>query len=177
MIVNLFGGPGAGKSTCAAYIFSQLKFKNVLCELVTEFAKDLTWDKTEAINDQLYVLGNQYHQIKRVYDKVDFVILDSPIILSILYNRRNKSFSTHHFEDFILYLHNSFISANYFIERKKPYWQIGRNESENDAKNIDDEIKNLLTSNNIRYRIISGNESGCQDIINELIGESYDILQ
>jgi len=43
--VNLFGAPGSGKSTCAAYTFAKLKMLGVNCELVTEFAKDKTWEK------------------------------------------------------------------------------------------------------------------------------------
>ena len=39
LIVNLFGVPGAGKSTGAAYIFSRLKMLGVNAELVTEFPK------------------------------------------------------------------------------------------------------------------------------------------
>ena len=42
MIINLFGGPGTGKSTGAAYIFAKLKMCGVNCELITEFAKDMT---------------------------------------------------------------------------------------------------------------------------------------
>lgn len=40
LTVNLYGAPGAGKSTGAAYIFSQLKMRGVNAELVTEFAND-----------------------------------------------------------------------------------------------------------------------------------------
>lgn len=40
ILINLFGAPGTGKSTGAAYIFSQLKMKGINAELVTEFAKD-----------------------------------------------------------------------------------------------------------------------------------------
>lgn len=40
LIINLFGAPGAGKSTGAAYVFSQLKAAGVNAELVTEFAKE-----------------------------------------------------------------------------------------------------------------------------------------
>lgn len=45
IIINLYGSPGSGKSTAAAYIFSKLKMKGVECELVTEVAKDLVWDE------------------------------------------------------------------------------------------------------------------------------------
>ena len=34
LVVNLFGAPGAGKSTGAAYIFSQLKMAGIIAELV-----------------------------------------------------------------------------------------------------------------------------------------------
>ena len=45
IVCNFFSGPGAGKSTLAAATFARLKMLNVNCELVTEFAKDKTWEK------------------------------------------------------------------------------------------------------------------------------------
>lgn len=50
LIINLFGAPGAGKSTGAAYVFSQLKAAGVNAELVTEFAKDKVWEGTKAVS-------------------------------------------------------------------------------------------------------------------------------
>ena len=44
LVVNLFGVPGAGKSTGAAYIFSKLKLVGINAELITEFAKDKVWE-------------------------------------------------------------------------------------------------------------------------------------
>ena len=46
---SLFGAPGAGKSTGAAYIFSQLKMAGINAELVTEFAKDKVWEESKAV--------------------------------------------------------------------------------------------------------------------------------
>lgn len=43
LVINLFGAPGSGKSSGAAYIFSQLKKLGIDCELVTEYAKDKCW--------------------------------------------------------------------------------------------------------------------------------------
>ena len=40
IVVNLFPGPGTGKSTGAAYIFSKLKMAGVDAEYVSEFAKE-----------------------------------------------------------------------------------------------------------------------------------------
>ena len=47
LVVNLFGAPGAGKSTGAAYIFSRLKMLGINAELVTEFAKDKVWENNQ----------------------------------------------------------------------------------------------------------------------------------
>lgn len=49
IVVNLFGAPGAGKSTGAAYIFALLKMAGVEAELVTEFAKDKVWEGNTAV--------------------------------------------------------------------------------------------------------------------------------
>ena len=85
LVVNLFGAPGAGKSTGAAYVFSQLKIKGVNAELVTEFAKDMTWEKNKkALTNQVYMLGNQLQRIYRCQDEVDVIVTDSPILLNIL---------------------------------------------------------------------------------------------
>lgn len=56
LVVNLFGGPGSGKSTGAAYVFARLKMLGYNAELVTEFAKDKTWEKNEtALAAQDYI--------------------------------------------------------------------------------------------------------------------------
>ena len=63
LVVNLFGVPGAGKSTGAAYIFYRLKSAGVNAELVTEFAKDKVWEENdEVFKNQAYIFGKQSSQ-------------------------------------------------------------------------------------------------------------------
>ena len=45
MIINIFGGPGVGKSTVAADLFVIMKKEGYSVELVTEYAKELTYEK------------------------------------------------------------------------------------------------------------------------------------
>ena len=58
LVVNLFGVPGAGKSTGAAYIFSCIKMAGINAELITEYAKDKVWERNdEAFRNQAYIFG------------------------------------------------------------------------------------------------------------------------
>ena len=56
-IINIFGNPGSGKSTIAAYLFTELKSRNIEVELVTETAKDLVYIAKLNKNNDLYKLA------------------------------------------------------------------------------------------------------------------------
>ena len=88
LVINLFGVPGAGKSTGAAYIFSQIKMRGINAELITEFAKDKVWEENkEVFKNQAYIFGKQSFKLSRCDGKVDVIITDSPLPLSIFYNK------------------------------------------------------------------------------------------
>ena len=99
LIVNLFAGPGAGKSTGAAYIFAKLKMAGIDCEYVSEYAKDRVWqdDQFPLQHCQLYVIGKQCLKIERLLGKVDVIITDSPIALGSMYTDEKP------YEDVVLY--------------------------------------------------------------------------
>ena len=61
LLVNFYAGPGAGKSTGAAYIFAKLKMKGIDSEYVSEYAKDRVWqdDQFPLKYCQLYVTSKQ----------------------------------------------------------------------------------------------------------------------
>ena len=44
VVINLFGGPGAGKSTCAMEICSELKKHGLSADYVQEYAKELVYE-------------------------------------------------------------------------------------------------------------------------------------
>ena len=48
VVVNMFGVPGAGKSTGAAFVFAKLKMMGINAELISEFAKDKVWEESKA---------------------------------------------------------------------------------------------------------------------------------
>lgn len=84
--LNLFGGPGIGKSSIASGITYKLKKNHITCDNPYEFPKLLAWDENkEAIKDQFFIAGNQHRGIAKSYGKVDYIVVDSPILFSLVY--------------------------------------------------------------------------------------------
>lgn len=163
IVVNLFAGPGAGKSTIAAGLFSELKWNGINSELVTEFAKDLTWEsRDEALKDQIYVFGKQLHRIKRLSGKVDVVITDSPVLLSLVYGENNDKF-----HELVIQEFDKFCNLNVFVNRTKPYRQVGRKETEAEARFIDSALINILTDR--KFIVVRGDRTCIPLIVDEVM--------
>lgn len=166
LIVNLIAGPGAGKSTNAAKIFSILKENNMSCELVREFAKELTWKKDfVTLSDQVYVSATQNHRQYEVDGQVEVIVTDSPIILGILYyNEPNKNVKKY-FSKFLIEKFKEQNNLVVYIKRTKPYVSAGRNQSESEAIEIDIKTRKLLEDNWIPYIEIDGDKKAANKIV------------
>ena len=155
-IINLFAGPGAGKSTTAAGLFHKMKLQGESVEYVQEFAKDLTWSAWHnALDCQSYVFGQQLWRIERLIGKVDYIITDSPLLLSLIYKPKDYPNS---FDNFVLDMFNKYDNINFYLIRKKKYISIGRNQTEDEAKVIDEITKSTLNKYEIPYLIVEGTE-------------------
>ena len=151
LVVNLFGGPCVGKSTLAAELYSELNKTKYTVELAHEFAKEICWDGNEKLlKNQLYILGNQLHRIERLNGKVNIIVTDSPLLLSVIYN---KMFNKENFKKIILEAHNKFENFNIFIDRdrKREFINEGRNHTYGEAIKLDYKIKKMLDKNDISY--------------------------
>ena len=87
LVINLWGAPGSGKSTTAAGLFFLMKINKFKVELVTEYAKDLVWDRRDSMfGNQLSIFSEQNWRLHRLRDHgVDYVITDSPLFLPVFY--------------------------------------------------------------------------------------------
>ena len=169
MVINLFGAPGAGKSTGAAYIFAQLKMRGVNAELVSEFAKDKGWEESKAgFQDQLYILGKQHFKISKCYDKVDVVVTDSPLLLSSFYNSKYKGVDKGIFDIMVSMAFKDFENNNYLIKRVKGYNPIGRFQTEYESDQLADDLKNMLDDTGVKYLEVPGSIEGYDKIVNEI---------
>lgn len=168
IVVNLFSEPGAGKSTGGSYIFSMLKMLGVNAELVTEFAKDKVWEDTETpFKNQAYIFGNQYFRISRCADKVDVIVTDSPLPLSIVYNETECL--KENFNQVVMDVFNSYNNMNYFLHRVKPYNHVGRHENEDEAANLRTTIERVLEERGINCQHINGDIGGYEQVITDVV--------
>ena len=166
LVINLFGTPGAGKSTGAAYVFSQLKMQGINAELITEFAKDKVWENNEEVfKNQAYLFGKQSYKISRCKDKVECIITDSPLPLSIFYN--NDEVLGEDFNKTVLNVFNSYNNLNYLLTRTKPYNPAGRHQTEEESDQLKAPMISLLNDRNIPYTEITGDVDGYQKVIDE----------
>jgi hypothetical protein len=145
IIVNFFAGPGAGKSTAAAETFALLKQAGVKVELVTEFAKDLTWDRSVGLGWQPYVFGEQSWRVERLRGQADVVVTDSPVLLQLVYGEALPEA----FYDLVRWQHFKDRSVNIRLIRTKPYAQYGRAQTE--ARELDWHIHTMLDCEGVDY--------------------------
>lgn len=166
-VINLYGGPGTGKSTTAAHLFALLKQEGKNAELVTEYAKDKVWENSLGVlGNQIYVLGKQYHRMYRLLGKTDYIVTDSPLLFSLYYGSGHGN----SFKQLVLELYKSMDNVNVFLKRVKPYVAVGRMQTEDQAKHIDIELMNILSANNISYQTVVGDRVAADEIYNNVIG-------
>jgi len=72
-VINLFGGPGCGKSTAAAGLFHLMKSNHMSVELVNEFAKEIVWE------NNLVTLCSSCHS-KTNYSREKWIIVFNKMI-------------------------------------------------------------------------------------------------
>ena len=149
LIVNCFSGPGAGKSTLAARLYSALKLQHYDVEYVNEFAKELVYENnTMALANQVFVFGTQLHRMTTAAQSNGIVICDSPILLSAVYN----SHTSKHLIELVVDMHERFHNFNIFIKRtEQPHSMVGRVHSLTQSISIDNQIIELLKSRGISY--------------------------
>ena len=172
-IINLFGGPGIGKSSIASGLTYKLKKKHITCDNPYEFPKLLAWDDNHsAIRDQLYVLANQHRGIVKSYGNVDYIILDSPILLSLTYRNYYKSneypatLYGKTFDNLVLETFNQYENINILLERGEGnHNEKERYQSLDESKELDKAIELSMIKNNIPYYVVKVGKNTVKDIL------------
>ena len=167
-VINIFGGPGVGKSTTASGIFYKLKLEGYNVEYVSEFAKELTFGKDYTkLSDQLLIFGEQHHRIYKLRDEVDIIVNDSPFVMGLAYLNHDDNLPEFEFTQLIVKLFKSYNNINFMISRNETqkYSEVGRNQNLDQAIQKDVEITHLLNSNYIEYTKVENS----LNIVDELL--------
>lgn len=168
-VINMYAGPGAGKSTTAAGLFYKMKRAGYSVELVTEYAKEKVYEGFfSCLEDQIYIFAKQQRRLKRLVGEVKYAITDSPILNSQLYNDEYGIT----FDKLVLETYNSYKNLNFFIERAKPYVESGRTQTYEQACALDTKMNNILYGNQLDYHCVRGDEK-CIDYVFNYV-EDYD---
>jgi hypothetical protein len=147
LVINLFGGPGCGKSTAKAGLFFEMKHLGYKVEVTEEFAKELTYEGDfGTMENEMFLLAEQDRRQRRLLGKVDYIITDSPLLKSAFYVRGiydSKAYLEH-----INTVFNSYYNYNVWVTRVCPYLTYGRSQTESEA---DDISKRIFSS--IQYQL------------------------
>lgn len=172
LVVNLFGVPGAGKSTGAAYVFSKLKMRGINAELVTEFAKDMVWDENrKVLTNQEHIFSSQSYRLDRLRDKVDVVVTDCPLFLTAFYNKSpvlGKEFNT-----VVKKVFDTYNNMNFFIYQLRDFNEVGRVHTKEQALSMQEPLLKMLDDNHVKYNIIMGEEKD-YDMITDVVCEAVE---
>ena len=140
-VINLLGGPGAGKSTIALGLGFLMKLEGYNVELAREYAKKLVYeDNLKVLANQDYVFTKQLKKLRDLVGEVDYAITDSPLFLSELYNENQ------HDEVFFKYVEDRYAGFDnivVWVNRPKTYQAEGRLHTLEESMKIDDMLKSM----------------------------------
>lgn len=173
LVVNFYAGPSTGKSTMCAHTFAELKWRGINCEMALEFAKEKVWEGSlDVLDDQLYIFGKQYHSIHRLLGKVDIILTDSPIPLSLVYGHKLPQ----EFKALVLHQAQSLNNLNIFLTRVKKFNPAGRVQTYEESLEKDQQIRQMLDENNLRYVVLPAERDTVKDVLH-FIDMAYDTMR
>lgn len=173
IVINGYGGPGAGKSTACLEITAVLKKEGYNAEYVQEYAKELVYEKDMEMLDgspehQYEILKEQTRRMDRLYDQVDFIVTDSPVMLNIIYNKQ----LTTEYESLVNELQGEYINYSFFMERDASnFEEEGRIHNLTESIEKDNEIKDMLQKNEIKYKTYN------HENVNEIVNDAIDFYE
>lgn len=154
-IVNIYGAPGAGKSTLGAELYAYFKGKQVKCELCMEYVKSWAYDnKAPSKYDQFYIFGKEVYHLTRLLGKVDYIICDSPVMIGNYYlaKAQGAGLQAPTILDPVIKQLNELIENDghqvhdIFFFRTKAYIEAGRYQTAEESDAIGKELYSFLTA-------------------------------
>lgn len=171
-VLNLYAGPGTGKSTMAAAVFAELKFRGINCEYVQEYAKDATWENRgpKLFAAQQYIFGKQSFRLSRVASEVDITITDSPLLQSLAYVNFPQG-SIPALLPLIQEVYHEYDNLDIYLRRSddRPYNPKGRNQTVAEAKDLDGRVLGIVSQYTEVFYPVVFRRAAVQEIIGLMV--------
>ncbi len=156
-VINILAGSGCGKSTLAAEVFVALKQQGRSVELVTEYVKSWAWQghPVKGWADSLYIFGKQLRTESILYGKVDFIVTDCPLSLSVAYEAfysPGQTLIANAYKQVreLQIAEGVVTNLDFHLMRQFDYKAEGRYETEEQAKKVDNVIRNTVSGFNVK---------------------------
>lgn len=163
-LVQFFGGPGSGKSALAYKLAGELKSRGKNCELVTEVAKDVTWDENfHQLKNQFFITAKQFDRIRRLENKVDYIIMDAGLLQNIPYIKDERY--KNELVQIMKNLHSSYETINFFVHRPNTYEESGRKETLDESMIIDNLTIEILKDEGVRFLEITASDIALRTVL------------
>jgi hypothetical protein len=167
--INLFAGPGSGKSTVQGILYGLLKRDHFSVEMVREYAKDLVYDgvdlKNSDLSTQVIIFAEQL-QRELILKKggIDIAIADSPLLLNAFYSNApflmDLSIANSTADDINIWLHRY---------DEEHFESDGRCHNEKESKTIDKELQKFLKVANVKLIFLKGTSEEKATKIKEIL--------
>jgi len=168
--IGLMGAPGTGKSTLAAYVYAMLKDEGFDGDLVTEYIREHInrHKQVPSITFQSVVYERQLEKEKILPDGLDFLVTDSPHILSYIYASLYIDYNDVNQVELLGDLYMKFLRESrtaydlvYVLEHNfKPNMKDGvRYQTSKEMKILKKGIPNFLDMHKVKYKILDKNLS------------------
>jgi adenylate kinase family enzyme len=167
VVINLFGGPGIGKTTTANRLVGNLKINDIDAVYISEYIKELIYkvnserisetnrkDTRKLLDGSLYsqacIFQRQKEMLDIHVDQVPVLVTDSPLPLNIIYL---KDSSEAYRADVLRCFNDEYINVNIVLERdpNAMFQTEGRIHNKYESMEKDKEIIKFLKDNNINY--------------------------
>jgi len=137
LVVNMYGGPGRGKSTTAYKLIGMLKANNYKAELVVESAKEAAYTNAiHKLQDQVFLIAMHNHDLRVLDNQVDIIITDGSLLNCLAYCSEDQQIEI----DLAKELYKRFNNIGFIVPRKANYMKYGRSQTKEEAVELDNKI-------------------------------------
>ena len=162
ILINFIGQPSSGKTSLSAKLFARLKELELDAEYVSEYVKGWAWEeRTVGKFDQFYIFGKETHNQSKLFNKVDYVISDSPVMLTAFYHfyYNHDNALKEVCKDFYEMADEEGVKViNFFLPRKKKYNPKGRFQTQEQADQLAKDLLAWLDNEGYEYEILNCSE-------------------